>query len=138
MTRADRRLLILLFLVVILLLGWRVGSFSGGLLEVEVVQEGREILRLTLAGQETERIPLTLRGGPAFLEVKEGAVRLCRGDKPFCPREVCLATGWIKSPGETIVCVPNRLAIQIIPCSSSTEYFSHTEYGEAAIVAGSR
>jgi hypothetical protein len=134
MTKADRRLLVFLLLAGIFLLAWRAGSFSGGLpeaQEIQVVQEGREVLRLTLAGQEAERIPLTtLRGGPAYLEVANGAVRLCRpGDKPFCPQEICLATGWIKRPGETIICVPNRLVVRVI---------SHTQTGEAAVDAVSR
>ncbi len=133
MTKADRRLLIFLFLAGVFLLAWRTGSFSGGLQEVQVVQEGREVLRLPLTGQETERIPLTLRGGPAFLEVAGGAVRLRRqGENPFCPREVCLATGWIKKPGETIVCVPNRLVIRVIPCLFGTAT------GEAGVDAVSR
>ena len=76
MTKADRRLLVFLLLAGIFLLAWRAGSFSGGLpeaQEIQVVQEGREVLRLTLAGQEAERIPLTtLRGGPAYLEVANG------------------------------------------------------------------
>jgi hypothetical protein len=127
MTKADRLLLVFLILAGVFLLAWRAGSFSGGLREVQVVQEGREVFCLALAGQEAEQIPLTLRGGQAFLEVADGAVRLCRqGDKPFCPRETCLATGWIKSPGQAIVCVPNRLVIRIL------------ETGEAAIDAVSR
>lgn len=127
MTKADRWLLVLLFLAGVFLLAWRVGSFSSGLREVQVVQEGREVFRLALAGRETERIPLTLRGGQAILEVADGAVRIRRqGDKPFCPHEICLATGWIKNPGQTIVCVPNRLVIRIL------------ETGEAAVDAVSR
>ena len=126
MTTADRWLLVFLFLAGIFLLAWRAGSFSGGLQEVQVVQEGREVLRLALAGQEAEVIPLTLRGGQAFLEVADGAVRLRRGEEPFCPRETCLATGWIKRPGATIVCVPNRLVVRIL------------ETGEAAVDAVSR
>ena len=127
MTKADRLLLVFLILAGVFLLAWRAGSFSGGLREVQVVQEGREVFCLALAGQEAEQIPLTLRGGQAFLEVADRAVRLCRqGDKPFCLRETCLATGWIKSPGQAIVCVPNRLVIRIL------------ETGEAAIDAVSR
>lgn len=120
MTRADRWLLVFLTLAGIFLLAWRATSYSGGSREVRVVLEGREVLRLALA-EQTERISLMLQGGQAVLEVKNGAVRLRQqGDKPFCPREICLHTGWISNPGGTIVCVPNRLVIRIIETGGDT------------------
>jgi len=30
-----------------------------------------------------------------------------------CPAKVCVHTGWIKHPGETIICLPNKILLEI-------------------------
>ena len=53
---------------------------------------------------------VVLSNGAMIVEVKEGRIRVKESD---CPRRVCLHTGWIQHPGETIVCVPNKIVIEI-------------------------
>lgn len=114
LTGADRRLIFFILLVGGLLLAWNTGGFSDSAKQVKVILEGRECLHLTLDEQKTGSYPLELPGGQAVLEVKNGAVRLLSQDKYFCPQKICVRAGWISKPGETIVCVPNRLVVRIV------------------------
>ncbi|MBF0618538.1 MAG: NusG domain II-containing protein [Candidatus Omnitrophica bacterium] len=48
--------------------------------------------------------------GKMQIEVKGGRVRVLESD---CPQHVCMRTGWIQYVGQTIVCVPNHILIEI-------------------------
>ncbi len=53
------------------------------------------------------------------VEVKEGCLRALKVD---CPRKICVQTGWISSPSQTIVCVTNKVLIEITGKSPNTQY----------------
>jgi hypothetical protein len=44
------------------------------------------------------------------LEINSGRIRIVDSD---CPRQICKHTGWISGQNQTIVCVPNRVLIEI-------------------------
>lgn len=44
------------------------------------------------------------------LEVRNSRIRVADSD---CPKHTCARMGWISRPGQTIVCAPNRLLVQI-------------------------
>ncbi len=44
------------------------------------------------------------------VEIKDGRVRMDRSD---CPQHICVNTGWIQYSGQTIVCVPNKIIVEI-------------------------
>lgn len=44
------------------------------------------------------------------IEIKNGAIRVAQAD---CPKGICKQAGWVRTPGRTIVCVPNRVLIQL-------------------------
>lgn len=44
------------------------------------------------------------------IETDKGRVRIKKSD---CPRQICSHTGWISARAQTIVCVPNRVIIEI-------------------------
>lgn len=48
--------------------------------------------------------------GEMQVEVKNGQIRVASSD---CPKRICVNTGWIRTPGQVIVCVPNKVLIQI-------------------------
>lgn len=50
------------------------------------------------------------RGGVNRVEVRDGRVRMTYAD---CPDELCVKTGWISKTGETIVCLPHRVVVEI-------------------------
>lgn len=53
------------------------------------------------------------------VEVKEGRVRALKAE---CPRKICVHTGWISSPSQTIVCVTNKVLIEIAGKSPNAKY----------------
>ncbi len=49
---------------------------------------------------------------PSFsAEVSGGKIRISRSN---CPKKVCIRTGWISKPWESIVCVPEKVIVKII------------------------
>ena len=52
----------------------------------------------------------TILNGRMQIETREGRVRVLNSD---CPHHICKNMGWIKYNGETIVCVPNQVLIEI-------------------------
>jgi len=44
------------------------------------------------------------------IEIKDGAVRVAESD---CPKGVCKHAGWVRAPGRAIVCVPNKVLIDL-------------------------
>jgi hypothetical protein len=43
-------------------------------------------------------------------EVKSGKIRVSDSD---CPNRVCMREGWIMNPGQSIVCLPNHVIVEI-------------------------
>ena len=56
-------------------------------------------------------IPLHLKNGYMLIRVKNGKIRVVEST---CPLKLCVKRGWIDKVGEMIVCVPNRVSIEII------------------------
>jgi hypothetical protein len=48
-----------------------------------------------------------------YIEVKDGRVRMLEMDKKICPKKVCSLTGWIDKKYEAIICLPNKIAVDI-------------------------
>ena len=48
--------------------------------------------------------------GRMRIEVKGRGIRVTGSD---CPKQICVNAGWIKTPGQTIICVPYRVLIEI-------------------------
>jgi len=44
------------------------------------------------------------------IEIKGGRIRVAESN---CPRGVCKQAGWVRTPGRSIVCVPNHVIIEI-------------------------
>ena len=83
---------------------------------------------ITLEGREYGRYPLdsdiTLEiksdGGNNILEIKDGKVSMIEAD---CPDGYCVSTGKIFRNGETIVCLPHRLVVEIRSLESPSDEF---------------
>ena len=113
MTRTDWILIILVVSVSLLLLGLRFLPVSDAQVQARVELEGRTVRTLNLQAVEGSVVAIPFKGGEALLEVKGGAIRLLPMPDSVCPRKICSHTGWIRRAGETIICVPNRLAIRL-------------------------
>jgi len=75
-------------------------------LEVSVYQEGKLLNNLRLDKDQE----IILLNGKMLIEIKEGRIRAKESD---CPRKICVNTGWIKTPGQVIACVPNKVLVEI-------------------------
>lgn len=53
---------------------------------------------------------ISLLDGKLLVEIKDKKIRVKKSE---CPRQVCVNIGWIKHPGESIVCVPFKTLIEI-------------------------
>lgn len=52
-----------------------------------------------------------------IIEIKDKKARFVTSN---CPDKVCVNTGWLTSPGQSAVCLPNRLSI-VIEGSNDTD-----------------
>lgn len=50
-------------------------------------------------------------GIDAEFEVKGGRIRIT---KASCPDKLCENTGYIGSPGQSIICVPNKITVAVV------------------------
>ena len=75
---------------------------------VIVEQEGRETARYALSEDRTVRIEG--EGGYNLLVIEGGEVYLSEAD---CPTQLCMKTGKIRYAGQSIVCLPHKLAVRI-------------------------
>lgn len=68
-------------------------------------------------GEQIASFPLDKDGIYPFgeygvtVEVKSGKVRIAEAD---CPDKICEKTGFISSPMQTIVCLPNKISVRIL------------------------
>ena len=56
------------------------------------------------------------------IEISNGAIRVAESN---CPKGVCKHTGWTRTPGRSIICVPNRVLIQLRGASSEYDAESY-------------
>ncbi len=76
------------------------------IIEASVYHEGKLLKHLKLDKAQE----IILLDGKMLIEIKAGRIRVKESD---CPRQICVNTGWIKTPGQIIVCVPNKILIEI-------------------------
>ncbi len=99
--------LIVLFSIAVILWNWSGASNGRKFASMIAIHQGGKLLERV--GLERDRI-FGLPNGEMEIEVKESRVRVARSN---CPRQLCVNTGWIKTAGEVIACVPNKVLIEI-------------------------
>ncbi len=87
---------------------------DGGAIVVE--QDGRETARYALSEDRTVRIEG--EGGYNLLVIQGGEAWLSEAD---CPTQLCVKTGKIRFAGQSIVCLPHRLAVRIVGGASALD-----------------
>lgn len=80
--------------------------------------QGETVLTVDL--QEDEHQTYTVEGvyGPVVVEVNGKEVRAAQAT---CPDQICVHQGWIDSPRQSVICVPNELVIYLIDLSKEDE-----------------
>ncbi len=69
----------------------------------------RDKALLEEAGLNEDKI-ISILNGKIQVEIKGKRARVLSSD---CPQHICMNTGWIQHNGQAIVCVPNRVLIEI-------------------------
>ncbi len=83
-----------------------VGGAAAADLDAMVYEDGRLVGRLRMDAHRR----LSLRDGRMIVEAEPGGVRVAKSD---CPRQICVAAGWVRTPGQVITCVPNRVLVKV-------------------------
>ena len=93
---------------------WLLLRRDGGTVIVE--QNGQETARYALGENRTVRIEGA--EGYNLLVIENGEAWLSEAD---CPTQLCVKTGKIRYSGQSIVCLPHRLAVRIAGGASSLD-----------------
>lgn len=103
---------ILLAAALVALPGWALVKASRaerGRAEAWVYRDGRLFGVYPLDRQQV--VVIGDRARPEMkIEIAGGAVWVAESD---CPRRICMQAGRVRTPGRSIVCVPNRVVIEI-------------------------
>lgn len=90
-------------------------------------KEGREV-KVSVDGETVAIYPLNedrsqeitgYEGGTNLLVIKDGEAYLTEAS---CPDHLCVHMGRIKEVGQSIICLPNRVTVEIIGNSDEKEY----------------
>jgi hypothetical protein len=113
MTNTDKKLFIGLLLIGLLVFTLSRYSFftKPHTSQAIVKTSGNIILTINLLeNTETKRFTVEGKIGQAIIEVTDKKVQMYQAT---CPDQICVKQGWIDSPGQSIICVPNELVIYI-------------------------
>jgi hypothetical protein len=116
-TRADRYLtagiLAVSLLAALALLCLRYSVCRSGVSSTQAVikAQGRTVRTIGLSAR-VKRTAFIINGriGPSTVEVEGLRIRIAQAP---CRDKICVRQGWIEKPGETIVCIPNEIIIDI-------------------------
>jgi hypothetical protein len=112
--KTGDKILIIFMVIVIGFLSFRIYFRSPGSLRAEITINGQVVQSYSkseLAGEELYTVGL--ERGIAEIETNNGEIRMLPMPRELCPRGICSARGWIKRPGAAIICLPNRLVVQL-------------------------
>lgn len=112
MTKGDKYLIVFVLVLTFISLGFiKRQALSNDSKYISVQVDGEEIKKIIydkkIIGQT---IPIKTEYGYNLLEIGDERVRVIEAD---CPDKIDVKQGYISDIGETIVCLPHRLVIEI-------------------------
>ena len=120
MTKGDKLLIVFVIILAVissLFIKRQAFSTSGKYISVQV--NGKEIKKIIFDSQLIgNRIPIQTEYGYNLIEIGDENVRVIEAD---CPDKIDVKQGYISSIGETIVCLPNKLVVEIKGLDKDTE-----------------
>lgn len=87
------------------------GLFRKGKVMLVISAKGKDLLSKPLKEIPDGTIPVEGVLGTTTVEIKQGTVHVL--DSP-CGNHICMHTGWISSPGQIIVCLPNQVVVRLV------------------------
>lgn len=120
MTRGDKYLILFIILVSLasmFLMKNDIFSYDEKYISIQVngVEEKKIIFDKSVVGKT---IPIETEFGYNLVEIGDEKVRVIEAD---CKDELDVKKGWINSVGDNIVCLPNKLVIEIKGRRDTTE-----------------
>jgi len=90
--------------------------------EKAVIQvQGKIIKEIPLNKHEKSKIyKFAFNGNNGYIEIKNGSIRILEMYKKLCPKKICSSTGWINNKYQVIVCLPNKIAVNIESAKDGT------------------
>lgn len=126
MTKADKYLIIVIIMISLVSLFYTknsVGNRDGKYISIQV--NGEEVKQIIFDKKLIgSTIPIETEFGYNLIEIGDERVRVIDAD---CPDQLDVKQGYISKTGEIIVCLPNRLVIEIKGMEEDTDvdYISH-------------
>lgn len=99
---------VILFLSFSGIISWIIGLQAREGSRVVIYSDGQEFANVSLRQNRTLEVPGPL--GVSIVEVRNGYIQMVKSP---CPHQLCVRMGAIFRAGSMIVCVPNRVFIQI-------------------------
>lgn len=120
MTKGDKILIIIIISISLISLGFIKNSAIGHKDKYISIQvDGKEIKKIIFDKAVIGKtIPIETEFGYNLIEIGEDKVRVIEAD---CPDKIDVLQGYISKPGELIVCLPNKLVIEIKGTDDSEE-----------------
>lgn len=109
-TKWDIIILLLLILAGVFFSVWIFRPVSAPGNSLEIRQDGKVLKSLPLNKNTKDTIG-SKNGGTNTFIIQDGSVTMIEAD---CGDHTCIQTGSIKKSGESIVCLPHRLVLQIV------------------------
>lgn len=75
------------------------------------VVQNTEGYRAVLPLDDDASVAVESDRGTNVIEVADGRVRCAESD---CSNQICVDTGWVSQVGQTIVCLPHELTVQVV------------------------
>lgn len=112
MTRGDRYLIVFVLVLTLISLGFiKTQGLSNENKYISVQVNGKEIKRIIYDKKIIGKtIPIETEYGYNLLEIGDDKVRIIEAS---CPDKIDVKQGYISKIGETIICLPNKLIIEI-------------------------
>lgn len=112
MTRGDRYLIVFVLVLTLISLGFiKTQGLSNENKYISVQVNGKEIKRIIYDKKIIGKtIPIETEYGYNLLEIGDDKVRVIEAS---CPDKIDVKQGYISKIGETIICLPNKLIIEI-------------------------
>lgn len=120
LTKGDKLLILFIIAVNVLALIFINQSLFGEEDKYISIQVNGEEIKTILFSEDMigKTIPIETEYGYNLIEIGDGKVRAIDGD---CHDHLCVKQGYISKVGEVIVCLPNRLVVEIKGTTQETE-----------------
>ena len=114
MKRGDRAMLKILIVILMAscaVWGIRFLTKAPDVLNAEIIQDGKLLRSMALKkGEPAGEFAVEYKGRRNILRTEDGSIAVISAD---CPDKDCVKRGWLRRPGDSAVCLPNRLVVRI-------------------------